>query len=82
MNVSTFEISSPLSVKYWSLLKNLSDMVKLELAAMLVNSVAHKESKKENWTDQFAGKWKDSRSAEEIIDYIYQTRTENREIEL
>ena len=57
-------------------------MVKLELAAMLVNSVAHKESKKENWTDQFAGKWKDSRSAEKIIDDIYQTRTENREIEL
>ena len=40
-----------------------------------------KESKK-SWVDQFAGKWQDSRSTEEIIEDIHKARTLNDEIVL
>ena len=46
--------------------------------------VPTKETKTETgWADRFSGAWKDSRSAEEIISDIRESRTPNsREIEL
>ena len=39
-------------------------------------------AKKESWVDQFAGKWKDSRSTDEIIADIHNARTSNDEVSL
>lgn len=59
---------SPISLKYWEMLKNLSDNVKMELVAMLSNSVVYKEkagepelTKEERKRDlmALAGCWKD-----------------------
>ena len=44
---------------------------------------AKKAKAEEGWADHFAGAWKDSRSTEEIIRDIRESRTPNsREIEL
>ena len=44
---------------------------------------AKKAKADKNWADRFVGAWKDSRSAEEIISDIRESRTANsREIEL
>jgi hypothetical protein len=44
---------------------------------------AKKAKAEEGWADRFAGAWKDSRSTEEIIRDIRESRTPNsREIEL
>ena len=39
-------------------------------------------AKKESWVDQFAGKWQDNRSTDEIIADIHNARTSNGEISL
>ena len=39
-------------------------------------------AKKESWVDQFAGKWQDNRSTDEIIADIHNARTSNDEISL
>ncbi|UBD82307.1 hypothetical protein K6V20_11325 [Parabacteroides distasonis] len=68
---------------YWSILKNLSSDMKLELISRLSKSLLSKDqSIDDNWVSQFAGEWKDSRSAESIIEDIRNSRTSNREIEL
>ena len=36
--------SSPISLRYWDMLKDLSSTVKMELAAMLTTSLAYKEN--------------------------------------
>lgn len=35
-----------------------------------------------NWTSEFAGRWDDDRTADEVIEDIRGARTSNREIEL
>lgn len=68
---------------YWSILKNLSSDMKLELISRLSKSLLSKDQFiDDNWASQFAGEWKDSRSAESIIEDIRNSRTSNREIEL
>lgn len=42
MNGNALTPQSPISIKYWEMLKNLSDTVKMELIAMLSNSVVYK----------------------------------------
>ncbi len=44
--------------------------------------VAQKVPEQSIWSYKFAGEWKDSRSAESIIEDIRNSRTSNREIEL
>lgn len=57
--------------------------MKLELISKLSKSLLSKDrSMDDNWVPQFAGEWKDSRSAESIIEDIRNSRTLNREIEL
>lgn len=69
---------------YWSMLKDLSVDVKLDLIARLSNSLLGKSkvTDESHWASEFAGKWEDSRSAEEIVDDIRKSRTANREIDL
>ena len=64
------EMNIPNMDTYWSILKNLSSDMKLELISRLSKSLLSK--------DQSI----DSRSAESIIEDIRNSRTSNREIEL
>lgn len=88
MNTTVLTNPSPVSAKYWSELKDLSDNVKLELISLLSSSIAHtekegKEDTGKGWTEKFAGKWQDDRTAEEIIDDIRAARNAHvREIKL
>ena len=77
------EMNIPNMDTYWSILKNLSSDMKLELISRLSKSLLSKDqSIDDNWASQFVGEWKDSRSAESIIEDIRNSRTSNREIEL
>ncbi len=71
---------------YWNMLKGLSSDIKLELISRLSASlVTPNEAKVETnvpWTIQLAGRWHDSRSTEDILSDIRESRTSNREIEL
>ncbi len=68
----------------WRYINKLSDTAKLDLAASLLQSVAHKKPVMENkeWASMFCGAWKDDRTAETIIDDIRLSRTKNTEISL
>ena len=58
---------SPISLKYWEMLKNLSDNVKMELVALLSSSIVNKEVKEPELTEEekdrefwsLCGCWKD-----------------------
>ena len=70
---------SPVCAKYWSELKDLSDNVKLELITLLSSSMTHPENEDKDdagkgWTEKFAGKWQDDRTAEEIVEDIRAAR--------
>ena len=71
--------NSPISARYWSELKGLSNDVKLELITLLSNSMAsptvEKHKSRKGWASRFCGVWKDSRSAEEIMKEIRDSRT-------
>jgi len=70
---------------WWTLLKNLSDDLKLELASRLIDSIK-KDSPKpppvNNGWESLFGAWKnDGTSAEELIDFVRSSRLSNRKIE-
>jgi hypothetical protein len=69
---------------YWTILKGLSDEIKRDLIAKLTASLSKKNSisRTPGWTSHIAGHWQDNRSAEEMIEDIYSSRTHNREIDL
>jgi hypothetical protein len=79
MNTSISPITSPISAKYWSELKDLSDNVKLELITLLSSSMTKSEKEtakpRKGWASRFAGVWQDSRSAEEIVADLRAART-------
>ena len=81
MNTNVLATPSPESAKYWSELKDLSDNVKLELITLLSSSMTHSEEPaakpRKGWASRFSGVWKDSRSAEEIVEDIRAARTAN-----
>ena len=79
MNTNVLATPSPASAKYWSELKDLSDNVKLELITLLSSSMTHPENEDKDdagkgWTEKFAGKWQDDRTAEEIVEDIRAAR--------
>ena len=88
MNTTVLTKPSPISAKYCSELKDLSDNVKLELITLLSSSMTHPEKEiktdtGKGWTEKFAGKWQDDRPAEEIIEDIRAARNAHmREINL
>ena len=68
MNGTAYTPHSPISLKYWDMLKGLSDNVKMELAAMLTTSLAAKkdfveteltEEEKEREFGSLCGCWAD-----------------------
>lgn len=67
--------------RYWDMLKDISSEEKLSLISLLSSSMLPVErdntKQKDGWASRFAGVWKDSRSAEEIINDIRFARTEN-----
>jgi len=82
MNISNSKTS--ISNTYWEMLKDLSSDIKLELIAKLSASLVAKDNTSDtsNWTSEFAGRWEDDRTADEVIEDIRGARTSNREIEL
>lgn len=82
MNSKVFNLdSSSAAAKFWPELKELSDNDKLSLIVLLSSSMTHvakeKPQEHEGWADRFCGAWKDSRSAEQIVDDIRKMRTSN-----
>ena len=47
MNGNVLTPHSPISLRYWDMLKDLSDSVKMELVALLSTSIVNKEELKE-----------------------------------
>ena len=65
---------------YWRLLKGLNTKEKLDLIALLSTSLIKAEPAEENpskWASRFVGVWKDSRTADEIVNDIRDARTAN-----
>ena len=67
--------------RYWDMIKDISSEEKLNLISLLSNSMLsekHNTAKpKDGWASRFVGAWKDSRSAEEIMNDIRSARTNN-----
>ena len=81
MNTNLIVSPSPTNERYWAELKNLSDEAKLELIVLLSSSMTHPKPEvtkdDKGWADRYCGVWKDSRSAEQIVDDIRRMRTTN-----
>lgn len=79
MESNVVTTSSPIIDRFWPELNELSDNMKLELIIMLSRSLRYHKAKKnaEHWADRFCGVWKDSRTADEIVDDIRNMRTAN-----
>ncbi|MBP5714495.1 MAG: hypothetical protein J6X07_07345 [Prevotella sp.] len=80
--MTAIELRAELFREMSPLLDNESAMTKM--LAFVKSLVPAKKTKAETeWANRFAGAWKDSRSAEEIISDIRESRTNNsRDIEL
>lgn len=76
---------SPATVRYWEKVKDASNDVKLELISLLSTSIVIPspdiEKPHKGWASRFCGVWKDSRSADEIMDDIYKSRTKNTNLD-
>lgn len=81
MSINGLNVTSPVSARYWSELKDLSNTEKIELIALLSSSLTntseHPIPQKKGWASRFAGTWQDSRSAEDIVEDIRAARTTN-----
>lgn len=81
MNTTVLDTASPAAARFWLELKDLSNTEKIELIALLSSSMTnvneHPTPHKRGWASRFAGTWKDSRSAEEIVRDIREARTTN-----
>lgn len=79
MSINGLNVTSPVSARYWSELKDLSNTEKIELIALLSSSLTnvseHPIPHKKGWASRFAGTWQDSRSAEDIVEDIRAART-------
>ena len=80
--MTAIELRAELFREMSPLLDNESAMTKM--LAFVKSLVPAKKAKTESdWANRFAGAWKDSRSAEEIISDIRESRTANsREFEI
>lgn len=67
---------------FFSMIKNLSADVKLELISKISNSLkgTKKEIRDDSWKTLF-GAWQSDESAEEMIEMIRASRNTNRQIE-
>ena len=67
----------PSASMYWNMLKGLSSEIKLDLISRLSASLVKQEADDKHWASEFAGKWEDERSADEIVADIREARTRN-----
>ena len=81
MNTPRPTTASPVTARFWHELKDLSNREKIELIALLSSSMTNINElpapNKKGWASRFAGTWKDSRSAKEIVRDIREARTTN-----
>ena len=78
--MATLKISDKSIARYFGFLKNMDVQSKKKLIAHLTDSIkSNKKTKK--GIDHLFGAWEDTRTAEEIINEIRESRTQNREIE-
>ncbi len=79
MNILKFNIES-----WWSILKNLNNDIKLELASRLIDSIKKPIppfEENDDWK-KLAGAWNNmEQSPEELADFIRNSRFTNRQIE-
>ncbi len=75
-----FALNSSALDKYFGILKNLDIDSKKKLIIKLTESIQTKK-KTVYGIDELFGAWQDSRSADEIIDYIESSRVNKEEIE-
>jgi len=78
--MATLKISDKSIARYFGFLKNMDIQSKKKLIIQLTDSI---ESSKEieKSIDHLFGAWEDTRTAEEMIDEIRESRTQNRKIE-
>lgn len=85
MKGNVLSAPSPATAKYWEEVKDASNDVKLELISLLSASLVIPSSAAEKphkgWASRFCGVWKESRSADEIMDDIYKSRTKNSNLD-
>jgi len=85
MKGNVLSVPSPATAKYWKEVKDASNDVKLELISLLSTSIVIPSSVDEKpykgWANRFCGVWKDSRSADEMMDDIYKSRTKNSNLD-
>ena len=66
MSINGLNVTSPVSARYWSELKELSATEKIELIALLSSSLTkaseQSASHKTDWTAKFAAKWVDDQN--------------------
>lgn len=83
--MTSTEIRTELLREMSPLLESKSAMLKILdfVRGLLTAKEVDKEESPSNWASRYAGAWKDSRSAEEIINDIREGRTTNsRNVEL
>ena len=66
---------------YWSMLRFLSDKVKMALVGKLQQSLSKPKNLEDDLQKESFGSWVGSESAEELIDSISSTRNSSRSIE-
>ena len=66
------------------MLKNLDSDIELGPMKQFSASLLAKDNTPDasNWTSEFAGRWEDDRTADEVVEDIRGARTSNKEIEL
>ena len=81
--MTAIELRAELFREMSPLLDNESAMTKMLAFVKSLVPAKKTKAKSSDWANQFVGAWKDSRSAEEIISDIRESRTANsREFEL
>lgn len=78
--MGTLKINDKSIALYFGFLKNMDTQSKKSLIIQLTDSIESKSETKKG-IDHLFGAWEDTRTAEEMISEIRQSRTQTREIE-
>jgi len=83
IKMNTANFNKKIIESWWNILSRLSKEARIELASRLINSLnnTEPEKKKDSWEDLF-GSWEDdSMSAEEMVNFVRESRVSYRKIE-
>lgn len=78
--MATLKINDQSIARYFGFLKNMDTQSKKSLIIQLTDSI-ESESETKKGIDHLFGAWEDTRTAEELISEIRESRTRTREIE-